>query len=151
MAKETRAVIVDTYAIIADLLGQASRRAYSVMDSIRLGDVDGLIHFLIVYELSYHWRKGRLPFHDLDEIREFIDTYFRWIDIDREIALYASEIKILGDRILRESGINNLRRRRLSICDATSIALAKAYNVPIVSGDSDLSFVARSLGIEVVW
>ncbi len=45
MAKETNAVIVDTYAIIADLLGKAPRTAREVLDRIRTKSLRGIIHF----------------------------------------------------------------------------------------------------------
>ena len=62
MARKNRAVIVDTYAIMADLTGQAPLAATNILDKIRSGEVKGILHYLIIYELSYHWRKGRLPF-----------------------------------------------------------------------------------------
>ena len=71
-----REVVVDTYAIIADLTGQASPKAYQVLDSIRLGDVRGIVHYLIVCELAYHWRRERVPFISSSELIDFIETYF---------------------------------------------------------------------------
>lgn len=76
MARETRAVIVDTYAIIADLTGQAPNGAIKVLNEVRKGAIKGILHYLIVYELAYHWRKGRLPFRDEEELLEFINRYF---------------------------------------------------------------------------
>lgn len=35
----------------------------------------GIIHFLIVYELAYFWRKTGLRFRDLGEMEEFLETY----------------------------------------------------------------------------
>jgi len=44
-----------------------------------------------------------------------------------------------------------LKGRTLSVADATSIALALMYEVPIITGDIDLSYVARKLGIAILW
>lgn len=151
MVREIRAVIVDTYAIIADLTDNVTTHAREVIERVRKGAIKGVIHYLIVYELSYHWRKGRLPFINEEEIKEFITRYFLIKPLTYELALRASEIKILGDKILRRSGDPELTGRRLSSADATSIALAERLKVPILTGDKDLAYVAGRLGISVIW
>ena len=151
MAKKTQRVIVDTYAIMSDILGSISAKALEVIESIRLGQIEGLLHNLIVYELFYHWRKGRLPFHNDSELLEFVETYFKLIDIDISIIKEASYIKVLGDRLLSQAPIKELRRRRLSVADTITIALALRFRIPIVSGDKDLTYVARSLGVNIIW
>jgi len=151
MARKAKAVIVDSYAIMADLLGQAPQHALRYLDKVRLGEVRGYVHYLLVYELAYHWRRGRLPFADEKELREFIDTYFRVLNIDAETALEASKVKIAGDRLLREAEDKCLRARRLSAADATTIALALKLGVPVITGDNDLTYVARALGVKVIW
>ncbi len=151
MARKNRVVVVDSYAIIADLLGEITSRARRVLDSIRLGEVIGLVHYLTVFELAYHWRRGRLPFASEKELLEFIDYYFRFIDIDPRLAIEASRIKVMGDKMLRESRDPRLKRRSLSIADATCIAVALEYRAPIVSGDLDLTFTAKNMGVEVIW
>ncbi len=151
MGREARAVVVDTYALIADLTGQATPKATEILEGVRLGNITGILHYLIIYELSYHWRRGRLPFRDEEELLDFIDTYFTVKALDSVIAVKASEIKLLGDRLLAKAGDSRLRRRKLSVADATTIAVARVENAPIVTGDADLSYVARSLGIDVIW
>jgi len=151
MVRETRIVIVDTYAIIADLTGQVSSIAAKVLDGIRVGRIKGILHYLIVYELAYHWRRGRLPFRNEKELLEFIDTYFDIKPLDPVIAIEASRLKIVGDELLRNSGNPKLKRRKLSISDATTIVLATKLKTPIVTGDVNLSYVARSLGVKVIW
>ena len=76
MVEESEAAIVDTYAIMADLTGQATNGAVRALDEIRVGKINGIVHYLIVCELAYHWRRGRLPFQSEKELREFISTYF---------------------------------------------------------------------------
>ncbi len=151
MDGEIEALIVDTYAIIADLTGQASSKAIDFLEKVRLGSIEGILHYLIVYELSYHWRKGRLPFRGEEELLEFINTYFTIKILDEALAVEASKVKTLGDKLLLSSGDPVLSRRRLSVSDATTIALAKRGKIPIITGDSDLSYVARKLGINVLW
>ena len=151
MAEEVRAVIVDTYAIIADLTGQAPPRAIQILEKVRIGEVKGILHYLIIYELAYHWRRGRLPFRDEKELQEFINTYFKIEPSSLSTAVEASRIKIIGDQILRDSNDPKLKRRRLSVSDATTIVLAERYKAPIVTGDIDLSYVAQKLGLKVIW
>lgn len=147
----TQKAIVDTYAIIADLTGQAPRRAARLLDKIRLGRIKGIIHPLIVYELAYHWKRGRLPFLDEKELLEFVNTYFTSETITHSIAVKASATKIRGDKLLASSQEPRLKRRRLSICDATSLVFAQKLNAPIITGDKDLSYTAKMLGINIIW
>jgi len=151
LGEEIDAVIVDTYAIVADLTEQATQKAVRILEGVRTGNVRGVLHYHIVYELSYHWRKGRLPFASEEELLEFINTYFTYKNIGVETALEASKIKIVGDNLLATSDDPHLRKRKLSIADATTIALAKQEGTPIVTGDIDLSYVAKKLGVEIIW
>ena len=150
MVEESR-VVVDTYAIIADLTGQAPESAVKTLDGIRLGRVEGILHYLIVYELAYHWRLGRLPFQSEEELREFIDTYFVVQSLNLAMAVEASRLKKLGDELLRNSKNPRLSRRRLSVSDVTSIVLAQMLKAPIITGDIDLSYVAQKIGVRVIW
>ena len=67
------------------------------------------------------------------------------------IAIEASRLKIVGGKLLRNSGDPELKRRKLSISDATTVTLATRLRTPIVTGDIDLSYVARSLEVKVIW
>ncbi len=151
MAQEAKTVVIDTYAIMADLTGQAPRSATRVLERVRIGATRGIIHYLIIYELAYHTLRGRLPFRDMEELKEFVDTYFYVASLDPLTATEAAKIKAMGDGILRDSNASGLSRRRLSVADATTIALALSYRVPIVTGDRDLSYVARKMGVDIVW
>jgi len=151
MDETAKLAIVDTYAIMADLTGQATERATRMLDSIRVRRMKGILHYLIVYELAYHWRRGRLPFRDERELLEFVETYFSIVDLDAEMAVKASQAKMIGDQILKSSDREELRRRKLSTCDATSIMLAARLKAPIVTGDADLTYVAQKMGIQVIW
>ena len=97
MVEEGR-VVVDTYAIIADLTGQAPESAVKILDGIRLGRVEGILHYLIVYELAYHWRLGRLPFRSEEELKEFVDTYFVVQPLNLAVAVEASRLKKVRGR-----------------------------------------------------
>jgi len=144
-------IIVDTYAIIADLVGDISSNARSMLDSVRYGEIKGLLHPLIVFELAYYWRKGRLPFKDINELMEFIDSYFTVLIFDKKDMIEASYIKVVGDSLLDKSTEPSLKGRRLSVSDATSIALALKHRVPIITGDADLAYVARYMGVKIIW
>ena len=151
MAKETNAVIVDTYAIIADLLGEAPRTAREVLDRVRTKSLRGIIHFLVIYELAYHYIKGRLPFLDVNELMEFLRRYFSIVNLSPVMAVRAAEIKFYGDKLLKQSISRKLKRRSLSIGDALTIYLAKSLNAPILTGDADLTYVAREFKVKVIW
>ncbi|RLE64400.1 MAG: PIN domain nuclease [Thermoprotei archaeon] len=106
---------------------------------------------LVVFELAYHWRKGRLPFKDINELMEFIDSYFTVLSFDKRDMFEASYIKVVGDSLLNRSTESSLKGRRLSVSDATSIALALKHRVPIITGDADLAYVARYMGVKIMW
>ncbi|MEM4522973.1 MAG: PIN domain nuclease, partial [Nitrososphaeria archaeon] len=61
----------------------------------------------------------------------------------------AAKVKVLGDKMLMENVL--LRDRKLSGCDATTIAVGKMLQMPIVSGDKDLMYVGEQFGVKVVW
>jgi len=105
----------------------------------------------VVFELAYHWRKGRLPFKDINELMEFIDSYFTVLSFDKRDMFEASYIKVVGDSLLNRSTESSLKGRRLSVSDATSIALALKHRVPIITGDADLAYVARYMGVKIMW
>ena len=54
MARKVDHAVIDTYAIIADITGQATPNAVQLLESVRTGRIKGIIHFLIVYELAYY-------------------------------------------------------------------------------------------------
>jgi len=151
MAKTGRRLVVDTYAIMADILGQIPGPALEAMEQVRRGRAAGVISSLTVFELAYHWRRGRLPFRDEGELLGFASTYFRVVEVGPRLAAAAAAIKVEGDELLRGSGEASLRGRRLSVADAVVIALAEEYGAPVVTGDGDLGYVARSRGLEVIW
>jgi len=68
-----------------------------------------------------------------------------------ETYLKAVEIKAKGDEVLKMATDAKLGERRLGIVDSTVIALAKKRRAPIVTGDMDLTYVARSMNLEVLW
>ncbi len=74
-----------------------------------------------------------------------------FLPLDYKLAIEASRIKVVGDEMLRESRVPEFRTRRLSISDATTIALALKLGKPIVTGDKDLEYIAKSLGVEIIW
>ncbi len=64
---------------------------------MRKGTIKGILHYLVVYELAYHWKRGRLPFRDEGELLEFINRYFTITAPDLNIALKASDVKLKGN------------------------------------------------------
>jgi predicted nucleic acid-binding protein len=85
----------------------------------------------------------------LDELKTFTTRYFRVVELKLDDYLESARVKVEGDEALKES--SKLRGRALSIVDSTIIWLALKLGAPIVTGDEDLSYVARRKGVEVIW
>lgn len=147
-----RGVLVDTYAILAAATGDLSPPAQAVFSDLRRGVVRGVVHVLIVYEVLYHWRRGRLPgFEDESELFKYLTLAFRLVGFTEKSVRKAAEVKAVGDDLLRRAPDPSLRARRLSACDAFTIAVAIDKALPALSGDRDLAYVAGKLGVEVIW
>ncbi len=143
---------MDTYALMAMVFGELPPRAERVLRGIREGEFEGLVPPTVPYEFAVHWLRGRVPgLGSMGEVRAFFSAYFRVLEVTLEDYLAAAEIKERGDGILASSGDRELAARRLSLTDATVIRAAQAEGAPILTGDADLSYVAKSLGVEVVW
>ena len=145
-------MLVDTYAILAAATDSLTPTAVKSLLEIKAGRVKGVIHYLVTYEVLYHWRKGRLPgFKSEGEVKDYLSEAFLNIELTREIADEASKIKVDGDELLSKAEDASLRLRKLSSCDATTIALGKLYGKPIISGDKDLTYVAKKFNVEIMW
>ena len=145
-------MLVDTYAILAAATDSLTPTAVKSLMEVKAGRVKGVIHYLVAYEVLYHWRKGRLPgFKNEDEVKDYLDEAFLNVELTREIADEASKIKVEGDELLSKAEDASLRFRKLSSCDATTIALGKLYVTPVISGDKDLTYVAKKFNVKVRW
>jgi len=147
-----REVVVDTYALLAIVYDEVSDVAHTVLESIRKRRVRGLVPSTVAMEYAIHWYRGRIPaLKSIDEVRTYLTNYFTVVELSLDIYLEAAEIKTRGDEILRNAVDPELKKRRLSIVDSTVIALARKRRAPILTGDRDLAYVARSMGLEVLW
>lgn len=68
-----------------------------------------------------------------------------------KLAREAAKVKVKGDDLLKLTEDESLRSRRLSSCNAVTVALGMKQDMQILSSDEDLQYVARKLGAEVVW
>lgn len=147
-----RKVLIDTYAIIAAATDSLTAESEDVLGKVRRGSLRGVVHSLIIYELSYHWHRGRIPaFESEEEMMNYILRTFLRVRLTDELAREAAKVKVKGDGLLKLAEDESLRSRRLSSCDAVTIALGIKQGIPILSGDKDLRYVARKLGVEVMW
>ncbi|BEP17343.1 PIN domain-containing protein [Pyrofollis japonicus] len=154
MAEEEkpRKVVVDTYALLSMAYGELTERASDVLKDIRKGIVEGIIPVTVAYEYTIHWYRGRIPvLRTLSEVVTFLTVYFRIEMLGLMDWLRAAEIKSQGDKMLQNAEDPGLRSRRLSIVDSTIVALAQRLRAPILTGDKDLAYVAKALGLQVVW
>jgi len=150
--KGFREVVIDTYALLAIVYDEVGDIARNVLNDVKRKRVRGLIPSTVAMEYAIHWHRGRIPaLKSIDEVRTYLTTYFTVVELDLETCLEAAEIKVRGDEMLKKAIDARLRERRLSIVDSTVIALARKKRVPIITGDRDLSYVARSMGLEVLW
>ena len=95
--------------------------------------------------------KGQGPFNSREGLLDFVYTYFTVEDVNVETALEAVDVKVLGDELLSSASEPKLSKRNLSISDATSIAISRRKKIPIVTGDSGLAYVAKRMGVTVIW
>ena len=147
-----RKVVVDTYALLAMALDVVGGRALGVLRGIRDRRIVGLLPVTVAYEYVVHWLRGRVPaLKSLGEVETYLKAYFKVVDLGLEDWFEAALIKHRGDSILRASGDPKLAGRRISIVDSTVIALALREGAPVVTGDKDLSYVAKAMGLEVIW
>jgi len=143
-----KSIIVDTYAILAMAYGELTKRGEEVMAGIRSGLYEGVIPSTVVFEFIVHWLRSRIPsLKSIDEARTFLFTYFKVNELTSDDFIDSAKIKKEGDDILAKE----INGRRLSIVDSTIIHLAKKLGVGIITGDKDLTLVARKLGIEIIW
>jgi predicted nucleic acid-binding protein len=148
--ERVKAVVVDTYAILAMAYGELGRNAEEVLLKIRRGEAVGYLPATVAYELSVHWLRGRIPaLKSVEELKTFITKYFRVVELKLDDYIESAKIKVEGDGVLR--GSLELEGRSLSIVDSTIIRLALELNAPIVTGDKDLSHVAERKGVKIVW
>jgi len=145
-------VVVDTYALLAMAFGELTERAERVLMAIRRGEVEGVVPPTVPYEFTVHWSRGRLPgLRSPDEIVAFFSAYFTVVDLSLRDYVEVAMVKAKGDRILSSSEDPKLSRRRLSLVDTSVIYTARKVKSPIITGDLDLSHVASSMGLEVIW
>ncbi|AGJ63690.1 VapC-like protein [Sulfolobus islandicus LAL14/1] len=128
--------------------GELTKRGEEVMSGIRSGLYEGVIPSTVVFEFIVHWLRSRIPsLKSIDEARTFLFTYFKVNELTSDDFIDSAKIKKEGDDILAKE----MNGRRLSIVDSTIIHLAKKLGVGIITGDKDLTLVARKLGIEIIW
>ncbi|MCH4816785.1 MAG: PIN domain-containing protein [Saccharolobus sp.] len=143
-----KSVIVDTYTILAMAYGELTKRGEEVMSGIRSGIYEGVIPSTVVFEFIVHWLRSKIPsLKSIDEARTFLFTYFKVNELTSDDFIESAKIKKEGDEILAKE----MNGRRLSIVDSTIIHLAKKLGVGIITGDKDLTLVARKLGVEIIW
>jgi len=149
--EKNRKVVVDTYALMAMVFGELSSKAENIMCSIYKGEVTGIVPETVAYEYTIQWYKGRIPaLKNIDEVKAFLKTYFIVRKLEFEDYIKAAEIKVMGDKLLAESGDENLMQRRLSLVDSTVLTVALSEKCPILTGDRDLTYVALKLGLHVI-
>ncbi|MGB9631618.1 MAG: PIN domain-containing protein [Candidatus Methanodesulfokora sp.] len=147
-----RKVLIDTYAIMAAATSSLTPVSEDVLLKVRRGAVRGVIHGLILYEVIYHWHRGRLPgFKSEEEITSYLLGTFLNIRLTNDLMREAAKVKVKGDDLLKLAEDKALQGRKLSSCDAITISIGIKYSFPVVSGDRDLQYVAKKLGVEVLW
>lgn len=146
MGEALRAVAVDTYALMAKATSEITPKADACLENVKRGRVKGIIHPLITYEFLLQFYKGRMPiFTTSSEALEFLEGHFSTVEISNRVALEAAEVKFKSVELIAKL------KRHLSVCDSVTIAIAKDWKSPIVSGDKDLQTVAKKERVEIIW
>lgn len=145
-------VAVDTYALLAMAFGELTSKAERVMRAIRRGEVEGIVPPTVPYEFAIHWQRGRLPkLRSPDEIVAFFSAFFTVVDLSLRDYVEVARVKFKGDILLSSSEDSRMMSRRLSLVDASVIYVARENNAPVLTGDQDLSYVAKAMGLKVIW
>ena len=144
MGEKVRKVIVDTYALMSKASGEITAKANEYLNNVRIGKVKGLIHPIIVYEFLLQVVRRRIPiFTSAEEALDFLESYFLTVKVENRLAMETAKMRVKSEK--------QLKQRRLSICDAFTIALAKSIKASIITGDKDLQAIAEQEGIKVIW
>ena len=146
MGETPRIVIVDTYALMAKATGEITPKANECLENVRSGKLKGAIHPLITYEFLLQFHRGRIPiFETPEETLGFLETYFSTAELSNSMALTAAEIRFKSEAMVTKL------KRKLSVCDSLTIAIAKKTKSPIVTGDKDLKVVAEKENVDIIW
>ncbi|AWS00668.1 PIN domain-containing protein [Metallosphaera hakonensis JCM 8857 = DSM 7519] len=128
--------------------GELTKNAEEVMLRIRRRELEGLVPSTVAFEFTVHWLRGRIPsLTSINEVRTFLQSYFEIVELNFEDFMESAKIKKEGDDILSIE----LKGRKLSIVDSTIIHTAKKMKAKIVTGDKDLTLVAKKMGIGTIW
>jgi len=145
-------VVINTYALMAIVYDEVGGEARKALMRVRSGDLRGLVPATVAHGYVVHWLRGRVPgLRSLDEVVTYLKSYFKLVSLTTNDFIEVAKIKVEGDSMLSGAGDEELRSRRLSVVDSTVIALALRRKAPIITGDKDLTYVARSRGVEVIW
>jgi len=146
LGEALRAVVVDTYALMSKATSEITPKADACLDHVKRGKIKGIIHPLITYEFLLQVYKGRMPiFTASNEALDFLEGHFSTVEISNRAALIAAEVKSKSESLILKL------KRHLSVCDAVTIAIAKEWKSPIISGDKDLQAVAEKEHVEIIW
>lgn len=84
---------------------------------------------------------------DEDELYSYLSRVFDAARITEKVVRKAAEVKTVGGDLLRKAPDPSLCARRLSTCDAFTLAIALDRALPVLSGDRDLAYVAGGLRV----
>jgi predicted nucleic acid-binding protein len=146
LAETFRTVIIDTYALMAKATGEITPEANKCLEDVRSGKLKGVIHPVITYEFLLQCYRRRIPiFNAPKEALDFLETYFSTVNLSNNVALTAAEIRFKSDALLAKL------KRKLSVCDSLTIAIAKKTKSPVITGDKDLQVVAEKENVDTIW
>jgi len=146
LGEALRTVIIDTYALMAKATGEITPKVNKCLENVRSGKMKGVIHPIITYEFLLQFYKGRIPiFKTAEESLGFLETFFSTAELSNTLSLLAAEIRFKSDALVTAF------KRRLSVCDSLTLALAKKTKSPIITGDKDLQAVAEKENVDTIW
>ena len=83
---------------------EVSDKSREILVKIRYGGIRRLIPATVAYEFTVRWLEGRIPgLRDIDEVVTFLKVYFQVISISLNDYIKEAEIKVNGDKMLKET------------------------------------------------
>ena len=136
MAKKAKALVLDTWAVIAYLEDEPS--AQQIADRIASAHEEAIPVYMTVVNVGEVWYTIARELSEADangSIKELRDLRIQFIDADWELTQEAARFK---------------SQNKMSYADCYAAALAKSYKADLVTGDGEFKAVEDKVNIQWV-
>lgn len=136
MAKKAKALVLDTWAVIAYLEDEPS--AQQIADLIASAHEEAIPVYMTVVNVGEVWYTIARELSEVDadgSIKELRDLRIQFVDVDWELTQEAARFK---------------SQNKMSYADCYAAALAKSYKADLVTGDGEFKAVEDQVKIQWV-